>query len=48
MTRGADSLIREITKVEPGFAEYSSKARSPRTDRIIYNVALGAGLWEGK
>jgi type IV pilus assembly protein PilM len=48
MTKGISSLIREATGVEPGFAEYASKERTPRHDKIMYNVALGAGLWEGK
>ena len=48
MTRGVSSLIKEATGVEPGFAEFSSKERSPRHDKIMFNVALGAGLWEGR
>ena len=46
-TRGVEGLIRNITGVDPGYAEFSSKARSPRHDKIVYNVALGAGMWEG-
>jgi type IV pilus assembly protein PilM len=46
-TRGVEDLIRAITGVDPGYAEFSSKARSPRHDKIVYNVALGAGMWEG-
>lgn len=46
-TRGVEELIRDITGVDPGYAEFSSKARSPRHDKIVYNVALGAGMWEG-
>lgn len=48
MTRNLDSLIYDITGVEPGFAEFISKGSNPRHDKIVYNVALGAGLWEGK
>jgi len=48
MTRGVDALITNVTGVEPGFAEFSSMERSPRHDKIMYNVALGAGMWEGK
>jgi type IV pilus assembly protein PilM len=47
-TRGIEELIKDITSVEPGYAEFSSRLRTPRHDRIMYNVALGAGLWEGK
>lgn len=47
LTKGIESLIRELSKIEPGYAEYSSRGRSPQHDRIIYNVALGAGMWEG-
>lgn len=46
-TRGVEDLIRDITGVDPGYAEFSSNARSPRHDKIVYNVALGAGMWEG-
>lgn len=46
-TRGVEDLIQEITGVNPGYAEFSSKIRSPRHDKIVYNVALGAGMWEG-
>lgn len=48
MTRGVDSLIGDLTGVEPGFAEFASKERNPRHDKIMYNVALGAGMWEAK
>lgn len=48
LTRGVSSLIKDATGVEPGFAEFSSKERSPRHDKIMYNVALGAGMWEGR
>lgn len=47
LTRGVDSLIRGITRVEPGYAEFSSRDRSPRHDKIMYNIALGAGMWGG-
>lgn len=46
-TAGVEDLIREITGTDPGYAEYSSKDRNSRSDKIIYNVALGAGMWEG-
>lgn len=46
-TRGVEDLIRDIASVAPGYAEFSSNARSPRHDKIVYNVALGAGMWEG-
>lgn len=46
-TRGLEELIHDITAVEPGYAEFTSTARSPRHDKIVYNVALGAGMWEG-
>lgn len=46
-TRGVEDLIRDITGVDPGYAEFSSNVRSPRHDKIVYNVALGAGMWEG-
>jgi type IV pilus assembly protein PilM len=48
LTRGVNSMIRQIAGVEVGFAEFSSKDRTPRQDKIMYNVALGAGMWEGK
>lgn len=48
MTHGIGSLIKTITGIEPGFAEYASKELRPRPDRIMYNVALGAGMWEGR
>jgi len=48
MTKGISSLIQDATGMEPGFAEFFSKERSPRHDKIMYNVALGAGMWEGK
>lgn len=47
LTRGIVALVREVTAVEPGFAEFSSRERTARHDKIMYNVALGAGLWEG-
>lgn len=46
-TRGVEDLVRDITGLDPGYAEFSSKERSPRHDKIVYNVALGAGMWEG-
>lgn len=46
-TRGVEDLIKDITGVAPGYAEFSSNARTPRHDKIVYNVALGAGMWEG-
>lgn len=48
MTRGVDTFIGEVTGVEPGFAEFYSKDRRPRRDKIMYNVALGAGMWGRK
>lgn len=48
MTKGIEALIQGITGVEPGFAEFASKDPNPRQDKIVYNVALGAGMWEGK
>lgn len=48
MTRGVDSSISQITRVKPGFAEFFSKDRRPRSDKIMYNVALGAGMWGQK
>lgn len=48
LTRGVESLLKDLTGIEPGYVEFSSKERTPRHDKILYNVALGAGLWEGK
>lgn len=48
MTKGVETLIREVAGVEPGYAEYASKDAGHRPDKIIYNVALGAGMWEGE
>jgi len=48
LLRGTSSLVQDITGVEPGYVEFSSKEYRPRHDKIIYNVALGAGMWEGK
>ncbi len=48
LLRGTSALVQEITGVEPGYVEFSSKDYRPRHDKIIYNVALGAGMWEGK
>lgn len=48
LTRGIPSVIRQIAGVEVGFAEFSSRDRTPRHDKIMYNVALGAGMWGGK
>jgi len=47
LTRGVEPLIKEVTGVEPGYAEFSTKVRTPRQDKIMYNIALGAGMWEG-
>lgn len=47
ITRGVDATIREVTGVEPGFAEFSSRGSGLRQDKIVFNVALGAGMWEG-
>lgn len=47
MTRGVDTTIREVTGVEPGFAEFASRGAGPPHEKIVFNVALGAGMWEG-
>lgn len=47
LTKGVDSLVRDVTGVEPGFAEFASKDPHPRHEKIVFNVALGAGMWEG-
>lgn len=48
LTRGIHSLVSSTTGTEPGYAEFATKERSPRHDKIMYNIALGAGMWEGK
>jgi len=48
LTQGVSSLIKEVTGLEPGLAEFSTRGNRPRQDKILFNVALGAGLWEGK
>ncbi|MTI94921.1 MAG: type IV pilus assembly protein PilM [Firmicutes bacterium] len=47
-TRGVEALIGDVVGVQARYAEFASKLRTPRSDKIMYNVALGAGLWEGK
>lgn len=47
LTRGVEDLIESVTGVEPGYAEFASRDRRPRHDKIMYNIALGAGMWEG-
>lgn len=47
LTKGIESLIQELTGVEPGYAEFYTKEPNPRHDKIMFNVALGAGMWEG-
>lgn len=47
LTTGVDGLMKEVTGLEPGFAEFTSKDPKQRHDKIVYNVALGAGMWEG-
>lgn len=47
LTRGVENLIENMTGVEPGYAEFATRDRRPRHDKIMYNIALGAGMWEG-
>ncbi len=46
LSKGVESLIEEITGLAPGYAEFASKDDRPRHHKILYNVALGASLWE--
>ncbi len=46
LSKGVEQLIEEVTDLTPGYAEFASKDERPHEDKILYNVALGASMWE--
>ena len=46
LSKGVESLIEDVTGLVPGYAEFASRDERPQQEKILYNVALGASMWE--